>query len=452
MTSSLTSHACSSLSGTIDIPGDKSVSHRSLILGGMAIGRTRVSGLLMGEDVLSTLQAMRMLGVEITRSQEDGENLITIDGVGTAGFISPDRPLDLGNAGTGVRLLMGAVAGQPVTAEFTGDASLSVRPMRRITDPLEQMGAAIAYTPQKAEKGFLPVTITGADPVLSIRYDTAVASAQIKSAILLAALNGRGETIVTEPHISRDHTESMLKHFGCEVEQKFLTDGRHQIILAGGQDLIARDIIVPRDPSSAAFAMVAALITPDSHILLPSISMNPQRTGLITTLLDMGGNITIHNERIEGGEAVADLEIVSSQLKAIEVPAERAASMIDEYPILAIAAAGAQGTTYMPGVAELRVKETDRIATTAQGLAACGVEVAETHDSLSVTGTSSIAGGATINSSHDHRIAMSFLILGMVSANPITVTDIETIATSFPGFHQLMNKAGADMRDGQEKH
>ena len=444
MTSSaLISHACDGLNGVIDIPGDKSVSHRALILGGMATGTTRISGLLTGEDVLSTLGAVKALGVSI--STDPKTNDIFVDGVGTAGFISPDAPLDLGNAGTGVRLLMGAVAGQPATAEFSGDASLSVRPMRRITDPLAKMGAQIAYLPEKAEKGFLPVSITGAAPVLALDYTTPVASAQIKSAIMLAALNARGQTVITEPHISRDHTESMLRHFGIEIDQKILADGSHQVTLAGGTPLSAKDIMVPRDPSSAAFAIIAALITPNSDIHLPAISLNPQRTGLLTTLLEMGADITITDERIEGGEKVGDLSVKSSQLSGIEVPAERAASMIDEYPVLAIAAALATGTTHMPGIAELRVKETDRIATTAAGLAACGVEVAETQDSLSVTGTPDIAGGATINSSHDHRIAMSFLVLGMVSKTAITVTDIETIATSFPGFAELMNRAGAQM-------
>ena len=444
MTSSaLISHACDGLNGVIDIPGDKSVSHRALILGGMATGTTRISGLLTGEDVLSTLGAVKALGVSI--STDPKTNDIFVDGVGTAGFISPDAPLDLGNAGTGVRLLMGAVAGQPVTAEFSGDASLSVRPMRRITDPLAKMGAQIAYLPEKAEKGFLPVSITGAAPVLALDYTTPVASAQIKSAIMLAALNARGQTVISEPHISRDHTESMLRHFGIEIDQKILADGSHQVTLAGGTPLSAKDIVVPRDPSSAAFAIIAALITPNSDIHLPAISLNPQRTGLLTTLLEMGADITITDDRIEGGEKVCDLRVKSSQLSGIEVPAERAASMIDEYPVLAIAAASATGTTHMPGIAELRVKETDRIATTAAGLAACGVEVAETQDSLSVTGTPDIAGGATINSSHDHRIAMSFLVLGMVSKTAITVTDIETIATSFPGFAELMNRAGAQM-------
>lgn len=413
-------------------------------MGGMATGTTRISGLLRGEDVLSTLSAMRQLGVEIIDEGDD----IVVHGVGTGGFISPETALDLGNAGTGVRLLMGAVAGQDITATFIGDESLSVRPMRRITDPLELMGAGVQYQPELAERGFLPVTITGATPPLPLQFASKVASAQVKSAIMLAAVNARGQSIITEPHISRDHTESMLRHFGVEVEQIHHADRRHEIRLSGEAQLTAADIQVPRDPSSAAFAMVAALITPDSDITLPAISMNPQRTGLITTLCEMGGTIDITDERIEGGEAVADIRVRSSQLQGIEVPEERSASMIDEYPILAIAASTARGQTFMPGVAELRVKETDRIAVTAQGLAACGVDVTEQPDSLTVTGTDLIAGGAEIASQHDHRIAMSFLTLGLVSKAAISVTDIETIATSFPGFAELMRGAGADVRSG----
>jgi len=441
----LTSSAISGLSGEMMIPGDKSISHRSLILGGMATGRTRVSGLLMGADVLSTLEAVRALGVNITRDTEDN---IIIDGVGTGGFISPQAALDLGNAGTGVRLLMGAVAGQPVTATFTGDASLSKRPMKRITDPFCEMGAQIAYDPAGAEKGFLPVTITGAQPPLPIRYEMAVASAQIKSAILFAALNARGQTVITEPHLSRDHSEAMLSHFGVALEREVLADGRHRITLEGEAELQAKDIIVPRDPSSAAFAMVAALITKNSHITLPGISLNPQRTGLIITLQEMGGNIEIVNERIEGGEAVGDIIVQSSQLKGIAVPAARSASMIDEYPVLSVAAACADGETYMPGVAELRVKETDRISVMAEGLKACGVEVSETPDSMRVIGAGTISGGARLASQHDHRIAMSFLVLGMVAQNPITMLDVATISTSFPDFANIMNKAGAQLEEG----
>lgn len=437
----LVSSATSGLTGQMDVPGDKSISHRSLILAGMAVGRTEIQGLLRGEDVLSTLRAMQQLGVTI--SDDTDRDIIYVDGVGTGGFLVPEAPLDLGNAGTGVRLIMGAVAGQPITATFTGDASLSARPMRRITDPLAQMGAQIDYRPENEEKGLLPVTITGADPVLPLDYAPRVASAQIKSAIMLAGLNARGDTVVTEPHISRDHTESMLRHFGVDVHQEILSDGRHQVTLSGEATLTAKNILVPRDPSSAAFAMVAGLITPKSDVSLPAIGLNPQRTGLITTLIEMGADITITNERLEGGEPVGDIRVRSSQLTGIEVPADRAASMIDEYPILSVAASCARGRTFMPGVAELRVKETDRIAVMADGLKACGVSVTETPDSLTVDGMPSIAGGACIASQHDHRIAMSFLVLGMVSQTAVTVTDTATIATSFPGFARLMNSAGA---------
>ena len=437
----LVSSATSGLTGQMDVPGDKSISHRSLILAGMAVGRTEIQGLLRGEDVLSTLRAMQQLGVTI--SDDTDRDIIYVDGVGTGGFLVPEAPLDLGNAGTGVRLIMGAVAGQPITATFTGDASLSARPMRRITDPLAQMGAQIDYRPENEEKGLLPVTITGADPVLPLDYAPRVASAQIKSAIMLAGLNARGDTVVTEPHISRDHTESMLRHFGVDVHQEILSDGRHQVTLSGEATLTAKNILVPRDPSSAAFAIVAGLITPKSDVSLPAIGLNPQRTGLITTLIEMGADITITNERLEGGEPVGDIRVRSSQLTGIEVPADRAASMIDEYPILSVAASCARGRTFMPGVAELRVKETDRIAVMADGLKACGVSVTETPDSLTVDGMPSIAGGACIASQHDHRIAMSFLVLGMVSQTAVTVTDTATIATSFPGFSRLMNSAGA---------
>ena len=437
----LVSSVTNGLSGTVYVPGDKSISHRSLILAGMAIGQTQIIGLLRGEDVLSTLRAMQQLGVPI--ADDKVTDTITVNGIGTCGFTSPDEPLDLGNAGTGVRLIMGAVAGQPLSATFKGDASLSARPMKRITDPLEQMGAQVSYLAENKEKGLLPVTITGANPVLPLLYSPRVASAQIKSAIMLAGLNARGYTVVTEPHISRDHTESMLRHFGVEVAQQILPDGRHKITLTGEASLTAKDILVPRDPSSAAFAIVAALITPESNILLPAIGLNPQRIGLITTLMEMGADLTITNERLEGGEPVGDIQVRSCALNGIEVPAERAASMIDEYPILCVAAACAQGSTFMPGIAELRVKETDRIAVMAKGLKACGVLVDEKSDSLTVSGQERIVGGATIDSQHDHRIAMSFLVLGMVSQLAVTVVDTETIATSFPDFASLMNGAGA---------
>ena len=446
----LRSSLCAGINGEILIPGDKSISHRALILGGLAIGTTRVSGLLKGADVMSTLDAMRQLGVDI--SEADNGDII-IHGVGLHGLTTPDAPLDLGNAGTGVRLLMGVIAGQSITATFTGDSSLSARPMRRVTDPLEEMGAQVNYPPENKAKGLLPVTISGASPVLPADYHSNIASAQIKSAILLAGLNARGITKVTEPHISRDHTEAMLRHFGLSVDQTILDDGRHEVSITGEGILRAADIAVPRDPSSAAFAMVAALITPHSHITLPGISMNPQRVGLIVTLQEMGGSLVLSNHRIEGGEDVADVEVRSSLLHGIDVPEQRAASMIDEYPILSIAAACASGKTHMVGVSELRVKETDRIAVMADGLRRCGVKIDEADDTMTVWGTksdgnnssahSAISGGVTIVSQHDHRIAMSFLSLGMVSKSPIIVEDVGTIATSFPGFAALMNNAGA---------
>ena len=435
MTASLRSHTSDTLSGNFDVPGDKSISHRSMILSAIAIGQTRVSGLLEGDDVMSTKQAMIDCGAKITKQ---GDEYI-VDGVGMGGLTNPTKPLDLGNAGTGVRLLMGLIAGQSMTATFVGDASLSKRPMRRITDPLIEMGAQVT-----TNDGLLPVTITGLDSPLSVTYQPKVASAQIKSAILLAGLRARGDTIVKEPHISRDHTEAMLRHFGVPVTQEIQEDGTHVVTLTGGHDLIAKDILVPRDPSSAAFVIVAALITAGSDVTLPAVGMNPQRTGLITTLIEMGGDITLSNHRLEGGEEVADIRVKSSELKGIDVPPERAASMIDEYPILSVAASMATGTTMMTGVAELRVKETDRIAVMADGLKACGVDVTEGEDFMSVIGGKMPPkGDATINSQHDHRIGMSFLVLGMVSDHPIRVDDVETINTSFPQFADKMNQLGA---------
>ena len=432
----------SGMSGSFEVPGDKSISHRSLILGGLAIGTTRVSGLLEGDDVMATGRAMQALGADISRA-DDGVWHVT--GVGTSGLVSPDGPLDLGNSGTGVRLLMGVVAGQPLTATFCGDASLSRRPMARVTDPLAAMGAGI--TARDGDR--LPVTITGAETPLAADHTSRVASAQIKSAVLLAALNARGTSIVREPAASRDHTEAMLRHFGATVRSSREADGTNVVELDGEASLTAADIIVPRDPSSAAFPMVAALITEGSDLTIPAVGMNPLRTGLIQTLRDMGGDIDITNRRTEGGEEVADLRVRHSHLTGIDVPPERAASMIDEYPILAVAATQADGVTRMNGVGELRVKETDRIAVVADGIAAAGGTVAYDDDSMTVTG-GAIEGGIVIGSQHDHRIAMSFLILGMVSAAPITVSGCGTINTSFPGFADSMNRCGAALRPGSE--
>lgn len=430
----LRSHAAQGLVGAFAVPGDKSISHRSLIFGGLAVGVTRIHGLLEGADVMATAGAMRALGVSIEHCDDDSW-LVT--GVGLHGLISPSTPLDLGNSGTGARLLMGVVAGQNITATFTGDESLSVRPMARITDPLEKMGAQVT----SRDGNLLPVTITGSTNLRPADHTSKVASAQIKSAVLLAGLNARGNTIVKEPHASRDHTESMLRHFGATVIQTFNDDGTHHVEMHGEATLTASDITVPRDPSSAAFPMVAALITPGSDITLNGIGMNPLRTGLLITLQEMGGDITVSNERTEGGETVADIRVKHSPLTGVTVPAERAASMIDEFPILSVAATTATGTTKMLGVAELRVKETDRIKVMADGLVEAGATVSYDDDSMSVTG-SPIKGGITVSSQHDHRIAMSFLTLGMVAEQPITVEGCETINTSFPGFADKINGCG----------
>ena len=429
-----------SLRGTIYVPGDKSISHRSLIFGSLAIGSSQISGLLESADVLATKDALIALGVEIIKTQNGDWQ---VNGVGLNGMVSPLKPLDLGNSGTGVRLLMGVVAGQDITATFTGDASLSTRPMARITDPLSTMGASIS-----TRDGQLPVTIKGTSTPLAHQHRSEVASAQVKSAILLSGLNGRGTTQITEPYASRDHTESMLRYFGANVQQTFVDNGSHIISLQGEAILHGRQINVPRDPSSAAFAIVAALITPDSDVMIPGISINPLRTGLLDTLVEMGGSIERVNERNEGGEAIADLRVKSSKLYGIEVPASRAASMIDEYPILSVAAAAASGITDMQGVAELRVKETDRIKVMADGLRQCGVDVAYSDDSIQVNGQvtgNKIMGGVTLSAQHDHRIGMSFLTLGLITEQPITVSGCTTIETSFPNFAANMTQLGASI-------
>lgn len=441
-TDSLSSEAISGLQGTCSVVGDKSISHRSLMFSSIAEGTTRISGLLHSTDVHSTLNAMRDLGVRISIVEDD---VVEVIGVGMHGLQEPARPLDLGNAGTGVRLLMGLVAGQNITATFTGDESLSSRPMRRITEPLSQMGIQVSDNGD----GLLPVTLTGRTSPLPIRYNSPVASAQIKSAILLAGLNARGVTSVIEPAKSRDHTERMLRHFGVEVNTQTKLDGSYIASVTGGITLQANDIIVPRDPSSAAFLIVAGLITKNSQLSLPTIGMSPERIGLITTLREMGGRIEISNQREVGGEQVADIKVSSSQLKGIVIPSDRAPSMIDEYPILCIAAAMATGPSLMENIGELRHKEADRIAIMAKGLRLAGVTVDETETSMRVYGTktakgdSYIKGGFNISSEHDHRIAMSFLTLGFVSSDRIIVDGVSTIETSFPGFVELMNKHGA---------
>ncbi|WP_299358513.1 3-phosphoshikimate 1-carboxyvinyltransferase [uncultured Paracoccus sp.] len=425
------------LSGQALVPGDKSVSHRALILGALAVGETRITGLLEGKDVLDTAAAMRAFGARVDRT---GPGEWSVHGVGVGGFAEPEQVIDCGNSGTGVRLIMGAMATTPITATFTGDASLSRRPMGRITEPLALFGAEITAR----DGGLLPVTIRGAVDPLPIRYHTPVASAQIKSAVLLAGLNAPGETVVIEAEPTRDHTERMLTGFGAQVRTEVTDEGR-MITLYGQPELRPQTVAVPRDPSSAAFPVAAALIVPGSAIRVPGVSRNPTRDGFYVTLAEMGADLTWENDRDEGGEPVADLIVRHSSLRGVEVPAERAASMIDEFPILSAIASLATGRTVMHGVGELRVKESDRIDAMARGLEANGVTVEETRDSLTVHGRDTVAGGATVATHLDHRIAMSFLVLGLASEAPITVDDAGPIATSFPDFLPLMRALGADI-------
>jgi 3-phosphoshikimate 1-carboxyvinyltransferase len=418
------------------VPGDKSVSHRALILGSLAIGRTRITGLLDGDDVLCTARAMAALGAGIGR---DSDGSWRVDGVGLGGLIEPDALLDLGNSGTGARLLMGVVASHAITAFFTGDASLRHRPMARVAEPLQRLGARIV-----ARDGCrFPLAVIGALSPLPITYHLPVPSAQVKSAVLLAGLNAPGETTVIEPLPTRDHSERMLRHFGATVTVTDEQNGRC-ITLRGQPELKAADLAVPGDPSSAAFPAVAALLLPGSQMVIEGVGVNPLRTGLFDTLKEMGADLAFGNARIEGGEPVADLTVRASMLTGVEVPAERAPRMIDEYPILAVAAAFARGRTVMNGLAELRVKESDRLGAIAHGLAACGAKVAVAGDTLAVEGMGTpLPGGGTIAAKLDHRIAMAFLVLGMAALEPVRIDDGATIATSFPGFVELMNRLGA---------
>ncbi|QFT97203.1 3-phosphoshikimate 1-carboxyvinyltransferase [Roseovarius sp. THAF8] len=431
----------SGLKGEAHVPGDKSISHRSLILGALSVGETVVTGLLEGEDVLDTAKAMRAMGAEVAR---DADGTWHVHGVGAGGFAEPDQVIDCGNSGTGVRLIMGAMATSPITATFTGDASLNGRPMARVTDPLALFGARAVGR----EGGRLPMTIVGAREPVPVRYEVPVPSAQVKSAVLLAGLNAPGQTVVIEREATRDHTERMLAGFGAEISTEVMDEGR-VITLAGQPELRPQTILVPRDPSSAAFPVCAALITEGSDVLVPNIGLNPTRAGLFTTLREMGADLTYENEREEGGEPVADLRVrYSPDMKGIEVPPERAASMIDEYPVLSVVAACAAGRTVMRGVKELRVKESDRIDAMATGLRACGVTVEEGEDWWIVEGRGAggVPGGATCASHLDHRIAMSFLVLGLASKAPVTVDDGGPIATSFPVFEALMTGLGAEIR------
>ena len=425
------------LSGVAEVPGDKSISHRALILGALAVGETKVTGLLEGQDVLDTAAAMRAFGAEVVRH---GPGAWSVHGVGVGGFAEPERVIDCGNSGTGVRLIMGAMATTGIAATFTGDASLVKRPMGRVTGPLALFGAQA----HGRAGGRLPMTLLGAADPVAVRYAVPVPSAQVKSAVLLAGLNAPGETFVIEREATRDHTERMLAGFGAEVGVETTAEGR-VITLAGRPELWPQAVAVPRDPSSAAFPVAAALLVEGSEITVPGVSQNPTRNGFYTTLVEMGADIAFEAPRVEGGEPVADLRVRFSGLRGVEVPPERAASMIDEYPILAVLAANAEGVTVMRGVRELRVKESDRIDAMARGLEACGVRVEETEDSLSVhgMGPGGVPGGAVCASRLDHRIAMAFLCLGLAAKAPVGVDDGGPIATSFPAFEGLMAGLGA---------
>ena len=434
----MTAQRGGALKGEAHVPGDKSISHRSLILGALSVGETRIEGLLEGEDVLDTGKAMQAFGAEVI---QHGPGRWSVHGVGVGGFAEPAQVIDCGNSGTGVRLIMGAMATSPITATFTGDASLNGRPMGRVTDPLALFGTQ-AYG---RKGGRLPMTIVGAADPVPVRYTVPVPSAQVKSAVLLAGLNAPGQTVVIEREATRDHSERMLAGFGAKVVVETLPEGR-VITLDGQPELVPQDIVVPRDPSSAAFPVCAALLVEGSDVLVPNIGLNPTRAGLFTTLIEMGADLTYENLHEEGGEPVADLRAkFSPNLKGIEVPQERAASMIDEYPVLSVVAAFAEGETVMRGVKELRVKESDRIDAMAKGLRAAGVTVDEGEDWWIVTGRGhgDVPGGVTVESRLDHRIAMSFLVLGLATQKPVTVDDASPIATSFPIFESLMATLGA---------
>jgi 3-phosphoshikimate 1-carboxyvinyltransferase len=441
----LTARRAGPMTGRIRVPGDKSISHRALILGAMTVGETTISGLLEGDDVQHTANAMRALGADIQRSVDGaGQAIWTVRGVGIGGFAAPPGPLDFGNSGTGCRLAMGAVAGSPITATFDGDASLRSRPMRRVLDPLERMGARAT---QVGDSGRLPLTLQGAADPYPIVYEPPVPSAQLKSAVLLAGLAAPGETTVIEAQATRDHTERMLKHFGAKISVKHTgaNDVGRRIVLQGQPELEAAAVLVPADPSSAAFPLVAALLVPGSDVLLEAVMTNPLRTGLLTTLKEMGAVIELSAINSDGGEEVAEIRVKAGPLKGVEVPAERAPSMIDEYPLLAVAAAFAEGQTVMRGLQELRVKESDRLAATAEMLRVNGVEVAIEGDDLIVNGKGRAAGGGNVTTHMDHRIAMSALVMGLASEQPVGVDDASFIATSFPGFAELMRLLGADL-------
>jgi len=434
----MTFTAAPALSGGITVPGDKSISHRSLMLSALAVGASRVEGLLEGEDVLATAAAMRAMGAEVRR---DAEGVWHIHGVGVGGLLQPRTALDMGNSGTSTRLLMGLLASHDLTATFVGDASLSKRPMARVTEPLSQMGASFSASPGDR----LPLTMKGACPAVPLDYRLPVASAQVKSAILLAGLNTPGITRIVEPIATRDHSERMLKGFGADLAVEVEGDGTRIITLAGEAELRPQQIVVPGDPSSAAFPVVAALLVPGSKVTIANVGLNATRAGLIDLLREMGGVIEVVNAREVGGEPVGDLVVTASALTGVTPDPARAPSMIDEYPVAFVAAALAEGRSVFRGLEELRVKESDRIATMAQGLRAIGVQVEELEDGIIIEGSGGapLAGGGPIATRLDHRIAMSFAVAGLVSKNGVTIDDMRPVATSFPTFMAMLQSLGA---------
>ncbi len=434
----MTSSRGKALAGTLTVPGDKSISHRALMFGLLTVGETRITGLLEGEDVINTAKACRALGARVERT---GPGAWTVHGVGVGGLVQPAGPLDFGNSGTGCRLMMGVVGCHPIRATFDGDASLRKRPMRRALDPLELFGVRVVA---QGEGGRLPITIEGPKDAVPVVYESPVASAQVKSAVLLAGLNAPGVTSVIETEATRDHTERMLSHFGASVT--VTPHGAHgrRIDLVGQPELRPAPVLVPADPSSAAFPLVAAAIVPGSDVTISGVMMNALRTGLLTTLIEMGASIEKLNPRIESGEDIADIRVRGSSLTGVDVPTHRAPAMIDEYPVLAVAAAFAQGTTRMRGLHELRVKESDRLAAVADGLAAAGVDHSIEGDDLIIRGAGRAPGGGMVATHMDHRIAMSFLVMGLATDQPMSVDDTGFIATSFPDFVPLMRQLGAD--------